>query len=202
MIEDGYLVASGFSLVKSKWTSTNIKIIFFNILVALFFFFYILIHGIFFWLSLIDSKFFEYISLSLFMTPWGARTAFTDITHIKKIFNHMVVTARKQYNCIRDNLGQGNTIFGQINLSISDFDPVLFFWLFGPSSHQPIYDTTMKLFFLCGDQIFSRLPRVGFEPGTAWLAGCYANRWPNPTPMTTPCRYIWISNLVSQKSKY
>ena len=29
------------------------------------------------------------------------------------------------------------------------------------------------------------MPRVGFEPGTAWLAGCYANRWPNPTPLNS-----------------
>ena len=37
------------------------------------------------------------------------------------------------------------------------------YFFFGPSSHQPIYDSVMKLYLLCRDQIFSRLPRVGFE---------------------------------------
>ena len=29
-----------------------------------------------------------------------------------------------------------------------------------------IYDTVIYILLLCRDQIFSRLPRVGFEPGT------------------------------------
>ena len=51
----------------------------------------------------------------------------------------------------------------------------LFFGLFGPSSHQPIYNTVMKLYLLCRDQIFSRLPRLESEPGTARLAAV----WPD-----------------------
>ena len=46
---------------------------------------------------------------------------------------------------------------------------IFFFRLFGPSSHQPIYDTVMKSYLLCRGQIFSRFPKVWFEPGTAWL---------------------------------
>ena len=57
----------------------------------------------------------------------------------------------------------------------------IFVWLFGPSSHQPIYDTIIKLCLLGRDQIFSLLPRAGFEPVPTWLAGWHANRSTNPT---------------------
>ena len=87
-------------------------------------------------------------------------------------------------------------MWGFKGIKIKQFYIYIYFGLFGPSSHQPIYDTVIKFYLLCRDQIFSRLPRAGFETGTAWLSGCYANRWPNPTPFFIYLLFIYLYALL------
>ena len=47
------------------------------------------------------------------------------------------------------------------------------------------YDTIIYIKFclISRDQIFCRMPRVGFDPRSPWLAKCYAIPRANPTPI-------------------